>query len=116
MEELQGIKKIGNLLSHFLKCNTNYCVLINRTHLETTIKSYNHYHDVHGGSGGIKSREVNGRLVLEGVLRLYWGVQSAIQLKEDDDQRLPSNGAEEKITQRKVSSSLGYQVLRRCLL
>ncbi|XP_046639435.1 ras association domain-containing protein 6-like [Daphnia pulicaria] len=82
---------------------------ITRTHLETTIKSYNHYHDVHGGSGGIKSREVNGRLVLEGVLRLYWGVQSAIQLKEDDDQRLPSNGAEEKITQRKVSSSLGYQ-------
>nr|CAH0113781.1 unnamed protein product [Daphnia galeata] len=81
---------------------------ITRTHLETTIKSYNHYHDVHGGSGGIKSREVNGRLVLEGVLRLYWGVQSAIQLKEDDDQRLPSNIAEVKI-QRKVSSSSGYQ-------
>ena len=84
-------------------------MIINRTHLETTIKSYNHYHDVHGGSGGIKSREVNGRLVLEGVLRLYWGVQSAIQLKEDDDQRLPSNIAEDKI-QRKVSSSSGYQV------
>ena len=46
---------------------------------------------MHGGSGGVKSREVNGRLVLEGVLRLYWGVHSAIQLKEDDDQRLPSN-------------------------
>lgn len=42
-------------------------------------------------------------------MRLYWGVQSAIQLKEDDDQRLPSNIAEVKI-QRKVSSSSGYQV------
>ncbi|XP_032785262.1 ras association domain-containing protein 4 isoform X1 [Daphnia magna] len=81
---------------------------ITRTHLETTIKSYNHYHDVHGGSGGVKSREVNGRLVLEGVLRLYWGVQSAIQLKEDDDQRLPSNGGELK-THRKVSSGIFYQ-------
>lgn len=46
--------------------------------------------------------------MLEGVLRLYWGVQSAIQLKEDDDQRLPSNGGELK-TQRKVSSGIFYQ-------
>uniref|UniRef100_A0A182SER3 Ras-associating domain-containing protein n=1 Tax=Anopheles maculatus TaxID=74869 RepID=A0A182SER3_9DIPT len=35
----------------------------------------------------IRSREVNGRLVLEGALRIYWGVQGMIHLKEDDDQR-----------------------------
>lgn len=51
----------------------------------------------------MKSREVNGRLILEGVLRLYWGVHSAIQLKEDDDQRLPTNF--ESKTQRKASLS-----------
>jgi len=27
-------------------------------------------------------------LVLEGALRVYWGVQGVIHLKEDDDQRI----------------------------
>lgn len=31
--------------------------------------------------------QVNGRLVLEGALRIYWGVSGMIHLKEDDDQR-----------------------------
>lgn len=35
----------------------------------------------------IRSREVNGRLVLEGALRIHWGVRGLIHLKEDDDQR-----------------------------
>lgn len=35
----------------------------------------------------VRSREVNGRLVLEGALRVYWGIQGVIHLKEDDDQR-----------------------------
>lgn len=35
----------------------------------------------------IRSREVNNRLILEGALRVYWGVQGVIHLKEDDDQR-----------------------------
>ena len=48
--------------------------------------------------------------MLEGVLRLYWGVHSAIQLKEDDDQRLPSN-LELKTQKRTVSSGIDYQVL-----
>lgn len=30
---------------------------------------------------------MNGRLVLEGSLRIHWGVQGVIHLKEDDDQR-----------------------------
>lgn len=30
---------------------------------------------------------MNGRLVLEGALRIHWGVQGVIHLKEDDDQR-----------------------------
>lgn len=36
----------------------------------------------------VKAREVNGRLVLEGALRIYWGIQGVIHLKEDDDQRV----------------------------
>lgn len=46
---------------------------------------YNQFYD--GKSGEIRSREVNGRLVLEGSLRIHWGVQGVIHLKEDDDQR-----------------------------
>lgn len=30
---------------------------------------------------------MNNRLILEGPLRVFWGVQGVIHLKEDDDQR-----------------------------
>ncbi|XP_057326710.1 ras association domain-containing protein 4 [Microplitis mediator] len=56
-----------------------------RSHLETKLKVFNQYYE--GKSGGIRSREVNGRLILEGALRIYWGVRGVIHLKEDDDQR-----------------------------
>ena len=46
---------------------------------------YNQFFE--GKSGEIRSREVNGRLILEGSLRIYWGVQGVIHLKENDDQR-----------------------------
>jgi len=64
-------------------------LVVLRSQLETTLKAFNNYQEVHGSTGCIKSREVNGRLILEGVLKLYWGIHSSIQLKEDDDQRLP---------------------------
>uniref|UniRef100_A0A182QYB4 Ras-associating domain-containing protein n=1 Tax=Anopheles farauti TaxID=69004 RepID=A0A182QYB4_9DIPT len=56
-----------------------------RGHLESKLRSYNQFHN--NRSMEIRSREVNGRLVLEGALRIYWGVQGMIHLKEDDDQR-----------------------------
>lgn len=56
-----------------------------RSHLESKLKVFNQYYD--GRSGEIRCREVNGRLVLEGALRIYWGVSGMIHLKEDDDQR-----------------------------
>uniref|UniRef100_A0A2M3Z2F7 Putative ras gtpase effector rassf2 n=1 Tax=Anopheles braziliensis TaxID=58242 RepID=A0A2M3Z2F7_9DIPT len=58
---------------------------IPRNHLESRLRSYNQFHT--NKSLEIRSREVNGRLVLEGALRIYWGVQGMIHLKEDDDQR-----------------------------
>ncbi|XP_049535139.1 uncharacterized protein LOC125950838 [Anopheles darlingi] len=58
---------------------------IPRNHLESRLRSYNLFHT--NKSLEIRSREVNGRLVLEGALRIYWGVQGMIHLKEDDDQR-----------------------------
>lgn len=57
-----------------------------RSHLESKLNIYNQYYD--GKSGEIRSREVNGRLVLEGALRIHWGITGVIQLKEDDDQRV----------------------------
>nr|CAD7594030.1 unnamed protein product [Timema genevievae] len=56
-----------------------------RSHLESKLKVFNQFYD--GRSGEIRSREVNGRLVLEGALRIHWGVLGMIHLKEDDDQR-----------------------------
>uniref|UniRef100_A0A182INJ1 Uncharacterized protein n=1 Tax=Anopheles atroparvus TaxID=41427 RepID=A0A182INJ1_ANOAO len=56
-----------------------------RGHLESKLRTYNQFHN--SRSMEIRSREVNGRLVLEGALRIYWGVQGMIHLKEDDDQR-----------------------------
>jgi hypothetical protein len=44
---------------------------------------------------------VNGRLVLEGVLRICWGVEHSIRIKEFDDKRLiakRSNQESEKAT------------------
>ncbi|XP_059488784.1 ras association domain-containing protein 4 [Neocloeon triangulifer] len=57
-----------------------------RSHLESKLKVFNQYCD--GKSGEIKSRYVNGRMVLEGTLRICWGVMNMIHLKEDDDQRV----------------------------
>lgn len=59
--------------------------LLLRSQLEAKLKAYNHFYE--GKSGEIRSREVNGRLVLEGSLRIHWGVQGVIHLKENDDQR-----------------------------
>jgi len=49
------------------------------------LQVYNQFFD--NKSLEIRSREVNNRLVLEGPLRVFWGVQGVIHLKEDDDQR-----------------------------
>lgn len=56
-----------------------------RSTLEAKIKTYNQFYE--GKSGEIRSREVNGRFILEGSLRIHWGVQGVIHLKENDDQR-----------------------------
>ncbi|XP_050314657.1 ras association domain-containing protein 4 [Anthonomus grandis grandis] len=56
-----------------------------RSALESKIKVYNQFYE--GKSGEIRSREVNGRFVLEGSLRIHWGVYGVIHLKENDDQR-----------------------------
>ncbi|CAD6993418.1 uncharacterized protein LOC101453581 [Ceratitis capitata] len=56
-----------------------------RDHLESKLKVYNQFYD--NKSMEVRSREVNNRLILEGALRVSWGVHGVIHLKEDDDQR-----------------------------
>ncbi|XP_054730461.1 serine-rich adhesin for platelets [Anastrepha obliqua] len=56
-----------------------------RDHLESKLKVYNQFYD--NKSMEVRSREVNNRLILEGALRISWGVHGVIHLKEDDDQR-----------------------------
>lgn len=58
---------------------------IQRSHLEAKLKIFNQYYE--GKSHELKCRERNEKLILEGVLRIYWGVNNLIHLKEDDDQR-----------------------------
>ncbi|XP_076672079.1 ras association family member isoform X3 [Andrena cerasifolii] len=72
-----------------------------RSHLESKLKVFNQYYE--GKSGGIRSREVNGRLILEGALRIYWGVRGVIHLKEDDDQRTVVTARNRNSCRRSVS-------------
>ncbi|GFT81634.1 ras association domain-containing protein 2 [Nephila pilipes] len=58
-----------------------------RSHLEAKLRLYNNYFE--GKAGIIQSRERNGRLILEGSLRIFWGVSNVIHLKEDNDDRIP---------------------------
>ena len=76
-------------------------MLVFRSHLETKLKVFNQYYE--GKSGGIRSREVNGRLILEGALRIYWGVRGVIHLKEDDDQRTVVTARNRNSCRRSVS-------------
>lgn len=69
--------------------------------METRLKVFNQYYE--GKSGGIRSREVNGRLILEGALRIYWGVRGVIHLKEDDDQRTVVTARNRNSCRRSVS-------------
>lgn len=71
-----------------------------QTELENKVKEYNRYY-VNSPRCGLVSREVNSRLVLEGVLKVYWGVDSSIRLKEFDDNR--------PFTRDRKTLSLGYQ-------
>lgn len=59
---------------------------IPRQQLDSKLKLYNDFFE-DKSSQRIKSREVNGRLVLEGALKVFWGVAGVIHLKEDCDQR-----------------------------
>jgi len=59
--------------------------IISMPQIENKLKVYNTFFN--NKSLEVKSREVNGRVVLEGALRIYWGIQGVIHLKEDDDQR-----------------------------
>ncbi|XP_078034238.1 ras association family member isoform X1 [Augochlora pura] len=75
-----------------------------RSHLESKLKVFNQYYE--GKSGGIRSREVNGRLILEGALRIYWGVRGVIHLKEDDDQRTVVTARNRNSCRRSVSDNV----------
>lgn len=59
--------------------------VIPRAHIDAKLKTYNQFYN--NKSLEMKAREVNGRVILEGALRIYWGIQGVIHLKEDDDQR-----------------------------
>jgi len=61
--------------------------------LERSLKEYNDYFKsedagrTEGERMGVSHREVNGRLVLAGVLRIFWGIDHSIRLREFDDTR-----------------------------
>ena len=60
-----------------------------RADLQQRVKAYNRYHEG-SPSSSLKSREVNGRLVLEGSLKIHWSVKCAIHLKPKDDSAPPT--------------------------
>ncbi|XP_014208832.1 ras association domain-containing protein 4 [Copidosoma floridanum] len=81
-----------------------------RSHLESKLKVFNQYYE--GKSGGIRSREVNGRLILEGALRIHWGVRGIIHLKEDDDQRTVVTARHRNSCRRSYIDKVEYEELK----
>ncbi|KAI1303700.1 Ras association domain-containing protein 6 [Halotydeus destructor] len=61
---------------------------VDRLLLETKVKEYNRYYEDKQQSSIIDCRERNGKLILEGQLRVYWDISNKLILKEDDDNRL----------------------------
>ena len=61
---------------------------VEKSLLEFKLKQYNQFFNEKCPANVVKSRERNGRLILEGSLRLYWDVSNKIHLKEDHDNRI----------------------------
>jgi len=70
------------------------------TELSNRVKEYNKYY-TDTARCQLLSREVNERLVLEGVLKVYWGTECSIRLKEYGDNRV--------INRHKKTLSLGFE-------
>jgi len=57
--------------------------------MKNKVDEYNRYYE-NTAKNHISSREVNGKHVLEGVIKIYWGTEGSIRLKEFDDTRVIS--------------------------
>jgi len=57
--------------------------------MRNKVNEYNQFYE-NAAKNQISSREVNGRLILEGVIKIYWGTEGSIRLKEYDDTRVIS--------------------------
>lgn len=75
-----------------------------RSHLEGKLKLYNQFYD--GKSGIIQSRLRNGRLILEGSIRIYWGVNRVIRLKEEHDDRITVRRRQSSLRLSRMSSEV----------
>jgi len=58
-----------------------------KNELKTKLDEYNNYYNK-VTKNQISSREVNGRFVLEGIIKVYWGTEASVRLKEFDDTRV----------------------------
>ena len=66
-----------------------------QSELRTKLEEYNAFYRDNARSQ-VASREVNGRLILEGIIKVYWGTEASIRLKEFDDTRLSNNTRQQK--------------------
>ena len=74
-----------NIYFFFFRTGT---LVLQEQELFKKVKLYNDYMENNKTQRLIlTSREVNGRLVLEGVLRIFWGLHHSIRVKEEHDLR-----------------------------
>jgi len=66
-----------------------------QSELRTKLDQYNAYYADHAKSQ-LAAREVNGRLILEGIIKVYWGTEASVRLKEFDDTRLSNSARQQK--------------------
>ena len=66
-----------------------------QSELKRRLDEYNAYYTDNAKSQ-VSWREVNGRFILEGIIKVYWGTEASVRLKEFDDTRLSNNIRQKK--------------------
>ncbi|XP_014677780.1 PREDICTED: uncharacterized protein LOC106817616 [Priapulus caudatus] len=76
------------------------------------LKAYNAYYE--GKAGQITHRNRNGRCILEGILKIYWGVSRLIFLREKDNVPLSSFRRGRRLTARRQRRRRAYHRAQWC--
>ena len=81
------------------------------------VKDYNDHMENNGASRLVlTSRQVNDRLVIEGVLRVFWSIQHSIRVKEEHDVRPIMRRKSSKSVSKEETANFNRHSVHQCLI